>query len=95
MKTTDAVTKSEYQDGMVGYYYRIPKESVTGLGWANANHQILKALAVCIREMNNDWRLARKAYINLLKDGDVTVNVVCWITSELGVSTTKSKERNK
>ena len=83
MKKIDGVTKSEYADGNIGYYFRIASDKVQHLGWLNANHQALKAIEVCLRAVNEDYLMMSKVYVHFLKDGDVTVNVVCDSYSEL------------
>lgn len=83
MGKIDRVTKTEYADGNLGYCFRIAKEKVRHLGWLNANHQVLKAIAICLRAVNEDHRLISKLYVHCLNDGDVTVNVVCDGYSEL------------
>lgn len=85
MDKTSMVTKSEYQNKMVGYYIRIPRAKTAGLGFCNANHEYLRAIAICLREVNNDQRLAAKMYIHLLEGGDISINVVSYLESESNI----------
>lgn len=82
MRATDTVTKNEYDDGRIGYYCRAPKDRIEGHGFKAHNHQILRALAVCIREVDNDDRLILSISMSYLMTGDITVRVVCSSTTE-------------
>jgi len=64
------VTKSDYKDGMRGYYTLITSKETTGKGWHNLNNKIAAKIRLILSSMEGDGYTPYKFYVQLLRSLD-------------------------